>query len=144
MSYAGPALRSRGAAQNPARPVPSAVPPRPEALSPTPDESADPHETDWQQVIVFGAGLALGLALGAGAALLTAPQTGEETRAALKGRVRRIKRTAGRRGRDAWSDLGEELHSASLALRRRKARRNADRALRRELDREASRRLASD
>jgi gas vesicle protein len=101
-------------------------------------DDADYHETDWQQVAIFGAGLALGLALGAGAALLTAPQSGEETRAALRGRAKRIGRTTTRRSRDAWSDLREELQSAKLALRRRRAKKAAHRALREELEREAT------
>jgi len=106
-------------------------------VSPAADEG-EYHETDWQQVAIFGAGLALGLALGAGAALLTAPQSGEETRAALRGRARRIGRTTSRRGHDAWADLREELQSAKLALRRRRARKNARRVLQQELEREAT------
>jgi gas vesicle protein len=101
-------------------------------------DEGDYHETDWQQVAIFGAGLALGLALGAGAALLTAPQSGEETRAALRGRARRIGRTTSRRSRDAWADLRDELQSAKLALRRRRAKTAAQRTLQRELEREAT------
>ena len=106
-------------------------------VSPAADEG-EYHETDWQQVAIFGAGLALGLALGAGAALLTAPQSGEETRAALRGRARRIGRTTSRRSRDAWAELSEEIQSAKLALRRRRAKKSAQRALQRELEREAT------
>ena len=101
-------------------------------------EEGDYHETDWQQVAIFGAGLALGLALGAGAALLTAPQSGEETRAALRGRARRIGRTTSRRSRDAWAELREEIQSAKMAMRRRRAKKAAHRALREELEREAT------
>ena len=43
-----------------------------------------PAETDWQEVIVFGAGVALGIAIGAGVALLTAPRSGSETRRELR------------------------------------------------------------
>ena len=59
MSYAGPASqrgRKRTAANRPA--------------------NAPEHDTDWQQVAIFGVGLALGISLGAGIALLTAPQPG--------------------------------------------------------------------
>ena len=101
-------------------------------------DEGDYHETDWQQVAIFGAGLALGLALGAGAALLTAPQSGEETRAALRGRARRIGRTTSRRSRDAWAELREEIQSAKMAMRRRRAKKAAHRALREELEREAT------
>jgi gas vesicle protein len=101
-------------------------------------DEAENHETDWQQVAIFGAGLALGLALGAGAALLTAPQSGEETRAALRGRAKRLGRTTTRRSRDAWAELRDELQSATMSLRRRRAKRSARRALQRELEREAT------
>jgi gas vesicle protein len=101
-------------------------------------DEADYPETDWQQVAIFGAGLALGLALGAGAALLTAPQSGEETRAALRGRAKRIGRTTTRRSRDAWAELRDELQSAKLALRRRRAKKAAHRNLQRELESEAT------
>ena len=138
MSYAGPATRNRGSARRPTAPAPS--PTRSMSAAPvshTADEG-DYHETDWQQVAIFGAGLALGLALGAGAALLTAPQSGEETRAALRGRARRIGRTTSRRSRDAWADLRDELQSAKLALRRRRAKKAARRALQQEMEREAT------
>ena len=139
MSYAGPASRSRGATRRPAASASS--PTRSIAAQPNgqpePGDGEDYHETDWQQVAIFGAGLALGLAVGAGAALLTAPQSGEETRASLRGRAKRIGRTTTRRSRDAWAELRDELQSATMALRRRRAKRAANRALRLELEREA-------
>ncbi|MEP6621878.1 MAG: YtxH domain-containing protein [bacterium] len=99
---------------------------------------ADPsHDTDWQQVAVFGAGLALGILVGAGVALLTAPQAGVETRDDLRRGARRTTRAIGRRSRTAWTELQEELRSASESLRRRKLRRSRDRAVRRELARES-------
>ncbi|MEO6526872.1 MAG: hypothetical protein ABIP93_09635 [Gemmatimonadaceae bacterium] len=91
--------------------------------------------TDWREIAIFGAGLALGLALGAGAALLAAPRSGEETRSALRGRARRLQRATARRGRDAWGELGDELRGAANSLRRRRAMRQRQR----ELDREAAR-----
>ena len=79
-------------------------------------------ETDWQQVAIFAAGAVLGAALGAGAALLLAPQTGEEARHGLARRGRRFRaRTA-----DAWDDLRDELQFAA-----RRGRRKLGRALRR-------------
>jgi gas vesicle protein len=70
--------------------------------------------------MVFAAGIALGLAIGAGAALLLAPQSGTDTRRAIVRRSRRLSR----RGRDAWGDLREELSRAARrgrqAFRRRR------------------------
>jgi len=103
MSYAGPVNRAKAST----RPL-----------------AAQPHDgTDWQQMAIFGTGLALGIALGAGAALLTAPRTGAETRAAFLAGAGRVRRTTARRGRDAWDDLGDEIRSTTRALRRRRARR---------------------
>jgi gas vesicle protein len=145
MSYAGPASRNRGSAQSRGPSLQgSARPATPSYGAQGPDdghaEDEDAtHETDWQQIAIFGAGLALGLVLGAGSALLTAPQSGEETRAVLRGRVRRLKRSASRTSRDAWSELGDELRGAAHSLRRRRAKRAAERELRRE-----ARELAAD
>jgi hypothetical protein len=129
MSYAGPS-RTRGTARTTTTPSTGRAAPvrRPE---PSPTSSAV-DETDWQQVAIFGVGVAFGLAVGAGAALLTAPRSGAETRAALRARAGRVGRTTRRRGRDAWEDLRDELRGARRALQRRKARRVAERDLRRE------------
>jgi gas vesicle protein len=145
MSYAGPASRARGSAGR--RDTSAATSDRPIGPTSSPglrgstrpsDEGGDEtHETDWQRVALFGVGLALGLTLGAGAALLAAPQTGEETRAALRSRARRLTRATGRRSQDAWVDLREELQSAARSLRRRRAKQAARKALQRELEREA-------
>lgn len=57
-------------------------------------ESEDPvgrsfdEAPDWDRVGIFGAGLAIGIALGAGVALLLAPRSGEETRELLGERTR--------------------------------------------------------
>ena len=64
------------------------------------------------RALVFGAGLAVGALLGAGLALLLAPQSGQATRAMLVTGARRLPD----RARDSWDDLGEELR---YALRRR-------------------------
>jgi hypothetical protein len=44
--------------------------------------------TEWDNLGIFGAGLAVGLTLGAGLALLLAPRSGEETRELLGERSR--------------------------------------------------------
>jgi gas vesicle protein len=79
-------------------------------------------ETDWQEVALFGAGLALGVILGAGGALLTAPRTGAETRAALGARAARLRRSGVRQGQNAWDDLRDELRQAKRKLKNRKRR----------------------
>jgi gas vesicle protein len=74
---------------------------------------------------VFAAGIAVGLAVGVGTALLFAPQTGEETRYAIARRARRLRR----RGGDAWEDLRRELSRAAkrrMGSVREKVRRKRD------------------
>ena len=56
------------------------------------------------------------MALGAAAALLLAPQSGAETRRALRSRGKKI----GNRARDAWEDLALELKATRRALRRKR------------------------
>jgi len=72
--------------------------------------------------LAFAAGIALGLTIGAGAALLFAPQTGTDTRRAIVRKGRRLSR----RGSDAWDDLRDELSRAARrgrqAFRRRRQR----------------------
>ena len=77
---------------------------------------------DWEHVGLLGAGLLVGALVGAGAALLLAPQSGLETRSA----IRRKARFARHRATDAWSELADEL--AAVA---RRGRRRARRAFRR-------------
>lgn len=104
MSYAGPASRSAK------RPIPSRAPVVPRATA-----------SDWRQLAVFGAGLALGIALGAGVALLAAPQDGAEARDAIRRRVRQTRRELEERGTDAWVGVRKEIRLAKKALLRRKA-----------------------
>lgn len=101
MSYAGPSAPKPSKASK-ARTAPSRPP-----LS---------VSDDGPPTAVFAAGLALGIAIGAGVALLIAPRSGATTRRRLARRGRRL----ARRGRDVWSDLREELHEA--AARRRRAK----------------------
>ena len=123
MSYAGPAK---------ARP-PKPAPPRRTSGAPS-----SASRTDWHQIVIFGAGLAIGIAVGAGVALLTAPQAGEESRADISRYARRTSRMVGRRSRNAWLDLRDELRGASDSLQRRRARRAERKALAREVEAEVS------
>lgn len=80
------------------------------------------RSVDWEHVGLLGAGLLVGALVGASAALLLAPQSGVETRTA----IRRKARFARHRATDAWSDFADDL--ADVA---RRGRRRARRALRR-------------
>ena len=73
---------------------------------------------DWARLGVFGLGIALGALLGGGAALLLAPQSGEEVRAGIGRRARGIREEAG----DAWDDLRDELEWATRRGRKRLGR----------------------
>jgi gas vesicle protein len=64
----------------------------------------------------------LGLAVGAGLALLFAPQAGEDTRRSIVRRGRKLTD----RGRDAWDDLRDELRRAAKRRRREKQERDDD------------------
>lgn len=115
MAYAGPARRGKPLSLSPsARAAESLGPSRP------PRQSATSTERGGLNAGVFAAGLALGVILGAGAALLFAPQSGADARHALAKRGRRLRR----RGRDAWADLADELRHVR---RRRRARRQRSR-----------------
>jgi len=107
-------------------------------LAPLPAEGihAD-EELDWQHIGIFAAGALLGAALGAGAALLFAPQSGAETRHDLAHRGRRLRERTG----DAWEDLRDELRYAARRSKRRIGRRwtraKRDRRLKREFREQA-------
>ena len=89
----------------------------------------DDHELDWQHIAIFATGAVLGAAMGAGAALLFAPQSGARTRHDIARQGRHFReRTA-----DAWEDLRHELRHAAHRGRRRLARRFRDRREQREL-----------
>ncbi len=72
---------------------------------------------DLKSVSMLGIGLLVGTVLGAGIALLTAPQSGEDARASLSRRARRL------RGQPvgAWERLGRELKRAA-ALKQKERR----------------------
>lgn len=129
MSYAGPS-RSSAASQRGTRSsaTPGSGSSRPSSTyDRTPSFISGRDGADWQEVALFGAGVALGVILGAGGALLTAPRTGAETRAALGARAARFRRTTSRRSRNAWDELRDELHEARRSLRNRKRRRQLER-----------------
>jgi len=71
---------------------------------------------------IFGAGIALGALIGAGAALLFAPQSGEEARELIGERARGFGSRIGDRIDDARGDLGWYMKRG-----RRKMRRGAER-----------------
>ena len=113
MSFAGLSTSARStlfrrSATSPARPASRGVGPR-LAASLSSDGS--------RQTALVIAGVMLGIAVGAGAGLLLAPQAGEDTRRSLSRRGRRLTR----RSRDAWDDLRDELRRARRTLRRRRA-----------------------
>jgi hypothetical protein len=115
MSYAGRASRTPRA-PNPNAPMELiASPARPKALPVPPRRRSPSYASNDDRSSVFLAGLAMGLAVGAGVVLLLAPQTGEEARHS----IRRMTRRVGRRGHDAWDDLRDELRR----YRRKSARR---------------------
>jgi len=80
------------------------------------------RSVDWEHVGLVGVGLLVGALVGVGAALLLAPQSGVEARAAIRRRAVGV----GHRATDAWDDLAGDL----IAITRR-GRRRAGRAVRR-------------
>ena len=70
---------------------------------------------DESHTAYFIAGMAVGLLIGAGIAMLSAPQSGRRTRRKIKRRVSGAGHTVG----DAWEDWGDELKDALEAGRRR-------------------------
>ena len=76
---------------------------------------SDGRGYDLAKVGVFGAGFAIGAAVGAAAALLLAPRTGEDARELIGEQARVL----GGRAADSWDDLRDELRW--LARRGRKS-----------------------
>ncbi|HEU4564071.1 MAG TPA: YtxH domain-containing protein, partial [Gemmatimonadaceae bacterium] len=68
----------------------------------------------WRGLGTLGMGLAIGVAIGAGLALLTAPMSGAETRELIGRRSRRIRGRAS----DRWDDLRDGLRLAARRSRR--------------------------
>jgi hypothetical protein len=73
---------------------------------------------DWGRLGFFGLGVALGVILGSGTALLFAPESGEEVRAGIGRRARSMREDA----HDAWDDLRDQLEWAARRGRRRLSR----------------------
>ena len=86
--------------------------------SPRPRGRSYSEDMHWRHTAIFGAGVALGALLGAGAALLYAPQTGEETREMLSERAQTFGRRIGDRNADARGDLGWYGRRGRRQLRR--------------------------
>lgn len=89
---------------------------------PTPPARMPEPSLDWQRLAVFAGGVTLGLAFGAGAALLFAPRSGAATRHAIVRRGRDL----GGRAHDAWDDLRDDLRRVSRRGSRRLRRRVRD------------------
>lgn len=80
-----------------------------------PSGSSYRNVPDSRSISLLGLGMVIGVAIGAGITLLTAPRSGEEMRDRIRDRVRHI------RGKDdAWSKLQRELKRA-VKVRRRSA-----------------------
>ena len=77
---------------------------------------------EWEHVGLLSAGLVIGALIGASAALLLAPSSGEETRSMIRRQARLARFRAG----DAWDDLADQLTNVT-----RRGRRRARRAMRR-------------
>lgn len=113
MSYAGPI--SRGTRVTDAESSRSETPPTIAVRARAAARPRRPSAEAAPGAVIFAAGVALGIAVGAAGALLFAPQSGADTRRAIVRRGRRL----GVRGRDAWQDMGDELRR--YARRRRRA-----------------------
>ena len=91
----------------------------------TPRGRSFEESRDWRQVAVVATGIAAGAAIGAGLALLFTDQTGQERRAGIAKRARRL----GHDAEQKWEDLAFELREAARAardkLRHRRARKQA-------------------
>jgi len=121
MSYAGPT--SRTSRQPHIEPATGASP-HLKSSADRPQEWPTPRSrSQARQTAVFAAGIVVGLAVGAGVALLFAPESGAYTRRALVRRGRRVTK----RGRDAWDDLRDELRAAVRNRKRAWHRRRAAR-----------------
>ena len=87
-----------------------------------PNGSSYSNDMQMRHAAIFGAGIAIGAIIGASAALLFAPQSGEETRERLGERARDVRGRIGDRFDDVRGDLNWYLRRG-----RRKFRRGADR-----------------
>lgn len=118
MSYAGKVSRDRSSVLPGTRRWEGGDGPLRAESRPRRPEAEQGSELDWKHIAIFAAGVAVGLTVGAGLALLTAPQSGRATRRDIAKRGRRIRR----RSADAWDDLRHELRAAARRGRRSLAR----------------------
>ena len=72
------------------------------------------EERDWRGAGILSLGVIAGALVGAGVALLLAPQSGEETRERIVTRARRL----GTRADEGWEDLRDELRRLQRRSRR--------------------------
>lgn len=115
MAYADPIARSRTGGRTSSSAT-SARPHRAVEPSAITEPSGSPHDrSELARAGLLGSAIAIGVLLGAGAALLFAPQSGEETRSDLADGTRRMRHRAG----DAWDDLRDELRWAARRGRKR-------------------------
>ena len=84
------------------------------ALAAAPVGRSWDEERDWRGAGILSLGVIAGALVGAGVALLLAPQSGEETRERIANRARSL----GSRADASWDDLRDELRR----LRRRSRR----------------------
>lgn len=77
---------------------------------------------EMKHAAIFGAGIALGALIGAGAALLFAPHSGEETRDLISERAHQFGSRIGDRIDDARGDLGWYMRRGGRKMRRGAAR----------------------
>ena len=122
MSYAGPTTRAPHTPRTDASDEEESQPRSAAALRAANWPSRAPGSQS-RQATTFAAGLVVGVALGAGIALLFAPDSGAQTRRAIVRRGRR----ATLRGRDAWDDLRDEFRRALRDRMRARRRRRAER-----------------
>jgi hypothetical protein len=103
--------RARGAGSARARSGADARETSPASPRATPRVTGRPYDEtrDWARLATLGGGIAVGVLLGAGVALLFAPAAGEETRELLRERAR----DAGDRVRDRFDDLRGDLRYAA-------------------------------
>jgi hypothetical protein len=76
------------------------------------------EDMQWRHAAIFGAGVAIGAIIGAGAALLYAPRSGEETRGLLSERAQQFGGRIGERLDDARGDLNWYMRRGRRKLRR--------------------------
>lgn len=90
--------------------------------------SDDAHDVEVQEIdaerdssgaAMFGAGLMLGIAVGAGLALLLAPQSGDETRRLIKRRARRLGEHVSESVEDLRDDMRRSARRGEKKLRER-------------------------